>query len=64
MRAVQGETAGVETRPSPVPFPYWAQLGNRGWGWDDVLPYFKRAEAWRARRVNCMAAAGSSRPRQ
>ena len=22
----------------------WASLGNRGWSWDDVLPYFKRAE--------------------
>ncbi|MGJ8563179.1 MAG: GMC family oxidoreductase [Alphaproteobacteria bacterium] len=22
----------------------WASLGNEGWGWDDVLPYFKRAE--------------------
>lgn len=22
----------------------WAQMGNRGWGWDDVLPLFKRAE--------------------
>ncbi len=22
----------------------WRQLGNVGWGWDDVLPYFKRAE--------------------
>ena len=22
----------------------WAQLGCRGWSWDDVLPYFKRAE--------------------
>lgn len=22
----------------------WAALGNNGWGWDDVLPYFKRAE--------------------
>ena len=22
----------------------WAQLGNRGWGWDDVLPVFKRSE--------------------
>ena len=20
----------------------WRQLGNPGWGWDDVLPYFKR----------------------
>jgi choline dehydrogenase len=22
----------------------WRQLGNTGWGYDDVLPYFKRAE--------------------
>ena len=22
----------------------WEQLGNRGWGWDDVLPYFIRSE--------------------
>ena len=23
----------------------WAAAGNEGWGWDDVLPYFKRSEA-------------------
>jgi choline dehydrogenase len=22
----------------------WRQLGNSGWGWDDVLPYFKKSE--------------------
>ena len=22
----------------------WRQLGLKGWGWDDVLPYFKRSE--------------------
>ncbi len=22
----------------------WRQMGNAGWGWDDVLPYFKKAE--------------------
>jgi len=22
----------------------WRQAGNAGWGWDDVLPYFKRSE--------------------
>ena len=27
-------------------FDHWRQLGNAGWGWDDVLPYFKRAETW------------------
>jgi len=25
-------------------YDYWAQLGNQGWGWDDVLPVFKRSE--------------------
>jgi len=24
----------------------WRQLGNDGWGWDDVLPLFRRAEAY------------------
>ncbi|MDE0409695.1 MAG: GMC family oxidoreductase N-terminal domain-containing protein [Alphaproteobacteria bacterium] len=22
----------------------WAQMGNRGWGWDDVLPWFLKSE--------------------
>lgn len=22
----------------------WSELGNQGWGWDDVLPYFKKSE--------------------
>ena len=22
----------------------WAELGNTGWGWDDVMPYFKKSE--------------------
>jgi len=25
-------------------YDHWRQLGNAGWGWDDVLPYFKRSE--------------------
>jgi choline dehydrogenase len=24
----------------------WAQMGCTGWSWEDVLPYFKRAENW------------------
>ncbi|QDL39841.1 FAD-dependent oxidoreductase [Rhodoferax sediminis] len=25
-------------------FDHWAQLGNPGWSWNEVLPYFKRSE--------------------
>jgi len=25
-------------------YDQWRQLGNTGWGWDDVLPYFTRSE--------------------
>ncbi|MGC2080482.1 MAG: choline dehydrogenase [Xanthobacteraceae bacterium] len=25
-------------------FNYWRQLGNAGWGFEDVLPYFRKAE--------------------
>ena len=25
-------------------YDYWRQLGNVGWSWEDVLPYFKKAE--------------------
>ena len=27
-------------------FDHWRQLGNEGWGWDNVLPYFQRSETW------------------
>ncbi len=27
-------------------YDHWRQLGNQGWGWDDVLPLFKSAENW------------------
>lgn len=27
-------------------FDRWAQMGNRGWSYQDVLPYFKRMEAY------------------
>lgn len=34
----------IYNRGQRLDFDSWAQLGNRGWGYADVLPYFKRAE--------------------
>ena len=31
-------------RGAPADFDGWAQMGNRGWSYDDVLPYFKKSE--------------------
>jgi len=31
-------------RGQPEDFDHWRQLGNFGWSFDDVLPYFRRAE--------------------
>ena len=35
----------IYNRGQPDDFNGWAQLGNRGWGYADVLPYFKRTES-------------------
>ncbi|MEY2619000.1 MAG: hypothetical protein RL522_2002 [Pseudomonadota bacterium] len=31
-------------RGQKTDYEHWASLGNTGWGWDDVLPYFHRSE--------------------
>ncbi len=36
----------IYIRGQPEDFDHWAQLGNRGWSWDDVFPYFRKAENW------------------
>ena len=33
-------------RGQALDYDHWRQLGNAGWAWEDVLPYFKRAESW------------------
>ncbi len=33
-------------RGQPEDYDRWRQMGNAGWGWDDVLPLFKRAECF------------------
>jgi choline dehydrogenase len=36
----------IYVRGQPEDFDHWAQLGNRGWSWDNVLPFFRKAEDW------------------
>lgn len=34
----------VYVRGQPLDYDTWAQMGNRGWSWDDVAPVFRRME--------------------
>jgi choline dehydrogenase len=34
----------IYVRGHPSDYDHWRQMGCDGWSWDDVLPYFKRAE--------------------
>jgi len=36
----------IYIRGQPEDYDHWGQLGNRGWSWDDCLPYFRAAERW------------------
>ena len=36
--------SAVALRGAPGDYDEWARLGNPGWGWNDVLPYFIRLE--------------------
>ena len=36
--------AMIYTRGQPQDYDGWAALGCKGWGWSEVLPYFKRSE--------------------
>ena len=37
--------AAVWLRGSPADYDEWAALGNPGWGYDDMLPWFRKAES-------------------
>jgi 5-(hydroxymethyl)furfural/furfural oxidase len=41
-----GSSINVQSANRGVPRDYdeWRDLGARGWGWDDVLPYFRKLE--------------------
>jgi choline dehydrogenase len=34
----------IYVRGQPEDYEQWAALGNRGWSWNDVLPYFLKSE--------------------
>ena len=34
----------IYIRGHRLDYDHWAYLGNHGWGWDDVLPLFRRSE--------------------
>ena len=36
--------AMLYVRGQRADYDHWRQLGCHGWGWDDVLPYFRRAQ--------------------
>ncbi|KAI8314295.1 hypothetical protein K4K61_005320 [Colletotrichum sp. SAR11_59] len=36
------------TRGAAADFDAWEELGNDGWGWDGLLPYFKKVERYTA----------------
>lgn len=38
--------AMIYMRGQASDYDHWAQLGNRGWSWDEVLPVFKASESY------------------
>jgi choline dehydrogenase len=36
----------VYARGLPGDYDRWVAAGNPGWGWDDMVPYFRRMERW------------------
>jgi len=48
----------IYIRGQPEDFDHWAQLGNRGWSWDDVLPFFRKAENWEGQADSVHAKGG------
>lgn len=48
----------IYMRGQAADYDQWRQMGNVGWGWDDVLPYFIRSEDHHAGRTPLHGAGG------
>lgn len=53
--------AMIYMRGQKSDYDHWASLGNRGWGWDDVLPVFRRSEDYQHGADECHGAGGELR---
>ncbi len=48
----------IYIRSQPEDYDHWAQLGNRGWGANDVYPFFRKAENWEGQADDVHAKGG------
>ena len=51
----------IYMRGQAADYDHWRQLGLAGWGWDDVLPFFKRHEDFHAGADDMHGAGGEWR---
>ncbi|WP_146286635.1 GMC family oxidoreductase [Gemmobacter aquaticus] len=51
----------IYMRGQAADYDHWRQLGNVGWGWEDVLPYFRRSESHWAGESDLHGAGGEWR---
>ena len=54
----------IYVRSQPEDFDHWAQLGNRGWSWDDVFPFFARPRTGKVTPTTSTPKAAPCSPRQ
>ena len=54
----EGRGVVLYVRGQPLDYDTWSQLGNRGWSYESVLPYFKRTERYEGGESRYHGAAG------